>query len=119
MRNFIVFLILIFSISSYSQEVNKKEFKRYFQDAEYFFLFEDYSTALPIYLKLYEMDSTNANVNYRVGICYTEDKLNARHAIKYLNKATQNISPKYRVGSYKETGAHFDCYKYFIACFLK
>jgi len=112
MRNFIVFLILVLNISSYSQEVNKKEFKRYFQDAEYFFLFEDYSTALPIYLKLYEMDSTNANVNYRIGICYTEDKLNAHHAIKYLNKATQNISPKYRVGSYKERGAHFDCYKY-------
>ncbi len=112
MRNFLIFLILILSFNSYSQEVNKKEFKRYFQDAEYFFLFEDYTTALPIYLKLYEMDSTNANVNYRIGICYTEDKLNAHHAIKYLKKATQNISPKYRVGSYKERGAHFDCYKY-------
>ncbi len=112
MRKFIIFLILLLNISSYSQEINKKEFKKYFQDAEYFFLFEDYSTALPIYLKIYEMDSTNANVNYRIGICYTEDKLNAHHAIKYLNKATQNISAKYRVGSYKERGAHFDCYKY-------
>ena len=112
MRKFIIFLIITLSVNSYSQEFNKKEFKRIFQDAEYFFLFEDYTTALPIYMKLYEMDSANANVNYRIGICYTEDKLNAHHAIKYLEKATQNISPKYKVGSYKETGSHFDCYKY-------
>ena len=63
MRKLIIFLIILLSYNSYGQEVNKKEFKRYFQNAEYFFLFEDYSTALPIYLKLYEIDSTNANVN--------------------------------------------------------
>ena len=112
MSKIIFLFIIITSLASYSQEVNKKDFKRIFQDAEYFFLFEDYTTALPLYLKLYEMDTTSSNVNYRIGICYTEDRLNAHHAIKYLTKASKNISPKYKVGSYKERGAHFDSFKY-------
>lgn len=112
MRKYIVLFVIFNSLYSYSQEYKKKEFKNIFQDAEYFFLFEDYVTALPLYLELYKMDSTNANVNYRIGVCYTEDKLNAHHAISYLEKATTNISKKYKVGSYNETGSHYDCYKY-------
>lgn len=112
MRKYISLFLIITSLLSYSQEFNKKLFKKKFLDAEYFFLFEDYKKALPLYLELYKMDSTNANVAYRIGICYNEDKIHFHKAIPFLEKATQNISPHYRVGSYKERGAHYDVWKY-------
>lgn len=110
---FFYFLFIIIALGAVSQEYDKKVFKNKFQDAEYFFLFEDYKSALPIFLELYEIDSTNSNVSYKIGICYTEDKLLAHHAINYLEKAVTNVSPKYKESSYKEIGAYYDAY-YFL-----
>ena len=109
---FLYFLFTITVLSAVSQEYDKKVFKNKFQDAEYFFLFEDYKSALPIFLELYDMDSANSNINYKIGVCYTEDRLLAHHAINYLEKAVKIISPKYKESSYKETGAPFDAYYY-------
>ncbi len=119
MRKYLSFLLILISILSYSQEINKKLFKRKFSDAEYFFLFEDYKKALPLYLELYKMDSTNANVAYRIGICYNEDKIHFHKAIPYLEKAVKNISLRYRVGSYKERGAHYDSWKYLARAYQR
>ena len=113
MKKYLLYFLFIFTAySTVGQEYDKKTFKNKFQDAEYFFLFEDYKSALPIFLELYEMDSTNSNINYKIGVCYTEDKLLAHHAIGYLEKAVNNISTKYKASSYKERGAHYDAYYY-------
>lgn len=106
------FLFTLIAYNTVSQEYNKKDFKNKFQDAEYFFLFEDYKSALPLFLELYKMDSTNSNINYKIGVCYNEDKLLAHHAIGYLEKAVKTISPKYKESSYKEIGAPYDAYHY-------
>lgn len=80
-------------------------FKQTFTDAEYFFLMQDYQEALPLYQKLFRMDSLNANVNFRLGQCYLNISGIKSKAIPHLEKAIQNINPKYNEGSYKETQA--------------
>lgn len=114
MKKVLIFFILFIAIINVtkSQEVDKKKFKKLFSDAEYFFLFEDYKKALPIYLKLWELDSLNSNVNYRIGICYLQSAVEKYKSIKYLEKAVLNTTVKYKEGSYKETSAYIDAFSY-------
>jgi len=98
-----------FAISGSAQN-----FKKRFIDAEYYFLFDEFSDALPIYLGLIKSDPDNANINYRIGICYLHVpgiKENQK-ALPYLQKAVTNINPKYKEGSYRERGAPKDALFY-------
>lgn len=99
-----LFVILFCSSQISSQTA---DFKNKFSDADYYFLFEDYSKALKIYLELYDSDKTNANINYLIGLCYVQsvkDKEKIK-AIPFLEYASKNINPKYVEGKYKETKA--------------
>lgn len=97
--------ILVFLSSFSSLLAQSNLFKQTFTDAEYYILMQDYREALPLYQKLYRMDSTNANVNYRLGQCYLNIPGLKSKAIPYLENATKSINPKYNEGSYKETQA--------------
>lgn len=99
-----VLLITILLTSSLcnAQEV---DYRTTFSDAEYYFLFQDHKEALPLYLKLYETNNTNANLQYRIGMCYFNIPGLKHHAIPFLEDAVKNINPSYQEGSYKELGA--------------
>ncbi len=103
------FFIVCFSCLITSN-IQAQDFKKKFVDAEYYFLWEEFSEALPIYLQLLKMEPDNANLNYRTGICYLHipDPKENEKALPYLLKAAQNISPKYKEGSYMEKGAPKD-----------
>ncbi len=102
-------LLLVITIS-----VKSQDFKKKFVDAEYHFMFEEFSDALPIYLDLISTQSENANLNYRIGICYLHvpDPKQNEKALPYLLKAVTNINPKYKEGSYQEKGAPKDALFY-------
>ena len=101
---------LTFFLSGFSQNISEKET---FEDAEYFFASEDYSEALSAYLRLYKRGfQDNANINYRIGICYLNSSTEKDKAASYLEKAVKNVSEKYNEGSIKETNAPFDAYLY-------
>lgn len=107
-RRFIVkFLltIIVFTLSLNTIWAQSNLFKQTFTDAEYYILMQDYREALPLYQKLHRIDSTNANVNYRLGQCYLNIPGLKNRAIPYLELAAKNINPKYNEGSYKETQA--------------
>ncbi len=103
----LIFISLLFNIASFSQISG--ELKEKFIDAEYYYLYEDFTDALPIYLEIAEKYPGNSNVNYRIGMCFlhlpqVDDKAR-ENAIKYLKKGTKEISERYNEGSYKETGS--------------
>jgi len=100
--NTLIALLLILTTSLFSQDFKKK-----FEDAEYYFLFEEYDLALPIYLELFKQDTTNANLSYRIGICYSKSNSleEKKKAIPYLEYASKHISNKYKEGSYRERNA--------------
>jgi hypothetical protein len=99
--------LLISSISSlplFSQN-NKKFFKENFLYGEYYLEKRQYTDALPFYVSVYKVDSTNANVNYRIGQCYANIPEKKQMAVSYLKEATKNIDPKYVPGKYKRPQA--------------
>jgi flagellar motor protein MotB len=109
-----VFYCSILTLFIFTQKTYAQDFKKKFIDAEYHFLYEEFSDALPIYLELIKMDPENANINYRTGICYLHvpnPNENAK-ALPYLLKAISNINPKYKEGSYQEKGAPKDALFY-------
>ncbi|MGD9977229.1 MAG: OmpA family protein [Bacteroidales bacterium] len=96
---------VLIAISANTANAQSNSFKQTFIDAEYYILQEDYREALPLYQKLYRMDSTNANINFRLGQCYLNIPGVKSRAIPYLGQAVQNLSPEYAEGSYRETNA--------------
>ena len=107
----IIFFIVLFPILGQAQS---KWFKDTFIDAEYAFMYEEFKKALPMYLQLYKKDSTNANINYRIGSCYLHiaepnDKINA---LPYLERAITNMTHEYDEGSYRERHAPYDALFY-------
>jgi outer membrane protein OmpA-like peptidoglycan-associated protein len=113
MRNL---LLLIFILSIFPEiygQLKKSELKEYFLDAEFFFAQEEYVDALYDYMELYNNGfRDNANINYRIGICYLNIPGQKDKAISYLTTAVNNASAKYKAGSFKETRAPVDAWLY-------
>ncbi|MBI4648000.1 MAG: PD40 domain-containing protein [Bacteroidia bacterium] len=112
----IIIIITIFIAQNclYSQVVDKKKYKKLFKDAEYYFLYENYAKALPLYLEIFEKDTflanNNANLNYKIGNCYLENPLKKSLAYPYLERAVKSISFDYPIGTYKEFNAPIEAY---------
>ncbi|MCB9002446.1 MAG: OmpA family protein [Bacteroidales bacterium] len=101
----VVFISLVFSVCKTDFAQSTDNFKEDFTDAEYYLLMGDYNEALPLYTKLLKIDSANANLNYRIGVCYINIPGLKDKSVPYLQKAVEGISGKYVEGSYKERSA--------------
>ncbi len=93
-------------------ELNAQEndYRARFTDAEYYFMFQDFQEALPLYLVALKEKPNNANLHYRIGLCYLSIPGLKYKAVTYLETAIQQINPSYQEGSYKEEGAPNDAY---------
>ncbi|MBN1184762.1 MAG: PD40 domain-containing protein [Bacteroidales bacterium] len=114
MKRFVLscLLFLIVLNFSYSQVINDA-FREVFTDAEYFLVEESYYDALLEYDQLYKNGfKDNANINYRMGICYLNIPGKKDKAIPFLEKAIQNVSASYIEGSLKEVHAPLDALLY-------
>jgi len=107
--------LLIISVM-FAQET--RDPKEIFLDAEYFMLYEEYIDALPGYLQLYENDPDNANINYRIGICYLNIPGQKSKSVVYLELAVNNTTPSYREGNFNEDRAPRDAYFYLGNAYL-
>lgn len=96
----------LFTLSLLSQEV--KNLQESFLEAEYFFMYEDYSDALPTYLQLYEKMPENANIAFRIGVCYLNIAGKKNFSVSYLEAAAKNMSAKHKDGSISQIAAPYD-----------
>lgn len=55
----------------------------------------EYDIALKYYLFAYKYDSTNANINFKIGFCYLKNATQKHLAEKYLEKATLDVAKRY------------------------
>jgi outer membrane protein OmpA-like peptidoglycan-associated protein/tetratricopeptide (TPR) repeat protein len=85
-----------------------KSFKRYFTDAQYYLITENYQEALKYYQKLLYLDPDNCNVHYLTGSCYLNIPGQKSMAIKHFEAATLHVTQKYRDGSYREKDAPYE-----------
>ena len=83
-----------------------------YRDANAYFYFEDYEEALALYLSIYDEFPDNANLDYRIGVCYLNVAGNRDRAIDYLERAVKNITPRYSESSIREKRAPTDALFY-------
>jgi outer membrane protein OmpA-like peptidoglycan-associated protein/tetratricopeptide (TPR) repeat protein len=110
---FISFLILVLFSGFFQLKAQKDPIKEDFFDAEFFLLQEEYKEALYSYQSVYNTGyQENANINYRIGICYLNFRGHKEKAIPYLEKAVKHISTNYKEGNFTETTAPADAWLY-------
>jgi tetratricopeptide (TPR) repeat protein len=99
-------ITVVFALQLFSQDI--KTLQDSFLEADYFFMYEDYSDALPTYLQLYEKMPENANIAFRIGVCYLNIDGKKNLAISYLEAASKNISAKHKDGTVSQIAAPYD-----------
>ena len=103
MKYFLISILCVFA--SLYVEAQSPQLRQKLQDAEYFFLNEDYEQALKYFKDILKMDPKNFNVNYKIGLCYQRMPFEAGRSIPYLQKAITGISKSYVEGSITEKKA--------------
>lgn len=98
-----VLVILSISLNSAAQTPAKP--RDIFLDAEFFLITGEYQEALLNYLKLYQSDQNNANICYRIGMCYLNIRGEKIKSIPFLQQACNNISEKYVESTFQERKA--------------
>lgn len=91
-------------------EFTKKDLKKNYFLATYYFYNDEFGEALPIFQKLLKNDSENSNLSYYVGVCYYHTN-NYDASKEYLTIASENTSEKYK-DSVFEKNAPKDVFSY-------
>jgi hypothetical protein len=86
--------------------------KEVFAEAESYFLFEEYTEALPLYMKLKEEFTDNFNLDYRIGRCYLNMPFEKQKSIAYLENAVKDMAPFRKDASLQESQAPLDAMFY-------
>jgi len=108
----ILSLLLMTSFISWTQKEDDN-LKEYFLDAEFFLAQEQYVDALYDYMELYNGGyQDNANINYRIGICYLHIPGQKEKSIPYLLESIKNIKNDNRDSEFREARAPMDAYLY-------
>jgi outer membrane protein OmpA-like peptidoglycan-associated protein len=120
-RNINIILAITLNIAAWLPiplSAQNQDYKTTFTDAEYYLLFQDYKEALPLYLKLYETNPSNANLNYRIGLCYLNIPGLKQKAIPFLERASTRTTKHYQEGSYKEVNAPDEAIFYLAEAYM-
>lgn len=108
-------LLLVAFAFCFSSQITanpKDDFKIIYMQAEDYFTKENYTAALPLYLKLDSMEKDNHNMNFKIGFCYLKAATYKTKAIPYLEFAVKNIARLYEEGEIKEKKAPLSTYYY-------
>jgi outer membrane protein OmpA-like peptidoglycan-associated protein len=94
MKQIAATILFFFTISAtaFSQS---REYREKFTQGNYLILEQNYQLALDYYLEAYKIDSTNSNINYKIGLCYLQTPTQKNLALPYLKKAIQNVGHNY------------------------
>ena len=90
----ITVLFTLISVCSLAQ-VSKGDYRENFTQGNLLLLEQNYTLALNYFLAAYKIDSSNANINYKLGVCYLKSAAQKNKALSYLEKAALNISHNY------------------------
>src|SRR3990172_874359 len=92
---YLVSCLLSLVSCAFAQDEAEKNFRELFTEAAFHIEFKNYQLALPVYLQLDSIDRNNANIQYRIGVCYLNSTTEKIKAIPYLEKAILNTSRNY------------------------
>ncbi len=95
-KSLLLIIFLFPTISSFAQNTKQKQKEQsgeLLNKAEEYLFFQDYSHALPLFLKLDSLNPNNSIVQYKIGLCYLKSTENKKKSIPYLEFAAGNIDP--------------------------
>tara|TARA_B100000809_G_scaffold266051_1_gene327089 strand:- start:8231 stop:10321 length:2091 start_codon:yes stop_codon:yes gene_type:complete len=104
--------IILFSCSLLGAYAQDETFKQKFKEANTLIEENQYKVALPLWLKLQESAPSNANLNYKVGICYISSANDKKKSLAYFERAIANTTKNYDPFSASEKKAPLDAYLY-------
>jgi len=85
MRKFLIIILFLFTVSVFAQD--KKSKKKLYKEAYAFFNDENFSKALPLFLKYDSLYPNNYEIKYNIGACYLNTEFKKTKAIPYLEYA--------------------------------
>ena len=100
---------------SFAQNANSGGDK--FAQGNKLLLKKNYQGALSLFMAAYANDSANANLNYKIGLCYISISGKGGEAVKYFENAVKNVSKEYDANNNAEKSAPMLAYYYLgVAC---
>lgn len=116
-RKCAIFLVIIMTFASISK-AQKYAIRETFLDADSWFYYQEYEEAVSLFLQVYQEDTTNANVAYKIGYCYLNIEGKKSKAIPYLKQAARDYTFTYRDNTYTEKKAPADAIFYLGNAYL-
>ena len=105
------FSLFIFNVSLFGQ--SKADYRQKFTEGNYLILEGNYTLALQNFQQAYQIDSTNSNINFKVGLCYMKSETEKSKALYYLEKAVLKTSKNYNDLEPTEKSAPVNAYYYY------
>lgn len=93
MRRILIFAAIVFC--STLLVAQKHEYRKHMTEGNLLLLEENYMKALQEFQKAYVYDSLNANINYKIGMCYLKHPTLKHLAENYLEVAVTDVTRKY------------------------
>ncbi len=93
---------IVFFALSLSAQKPSKEYKNLFIEGYSNMQYGIYKKAIKFFKEIEDLGFKNGNISYNTGLCYLNLEGDKSRAIPYLKHASQNITQKYKEGSYKE-----------------
>ncbi|MES2513488.1 MAG: OmpA family protein [Bacteroidota bacterium] len=91
---------------------SKSSYREKFTEGNHLIIEKNYSLALLNFKTAYLIDSSSANIHYKLGICYLHSGNEKNKAIYHLEKATQNTKHNYSEDDVTEKAASEFAYYY-------
>lgn len=110
LKYFFILLNFSFAVASFAQ--NSVEYTKKFTEGSFLLLEENYPMALRNFLTAYQIDSSGANINYKIGLCYIKLSSERAKAERFLEKAVLNVSRAYDDVEPTEKAAPVEAYLY-------
>jgi hypothetical protein len=107
----VFFISLFIHVSIKAQD--KSDYHQKFTEGNLLVLEGNYVQALKNYLWAYNIDSTNSNINYKIGLCYLNTETEKSKALNYLEKAVVTTTKKYNDIEPTEKSAPITAFYYY------
>jgi len=106
------FLLILLFGTAFSQ-TPAPTYKDYFMEGNFLILENNFQKARENFIKAYELDSTNANIQYILGFCYLQTDIHKSKAEYYLEKSVSDVTKNYKIDDPKEKQAAPIAYLYY------
>jgi hypothetical protein len=113
MQKIIIFLFLFVTINFTISGQDKGDYREKFTEGNYLILEGNYGRALKTFLQAYQIDSSSANINFKIGFCYLKTISEKSKALSYLEKAVLNTTKNYVDLEPREKAAPVNAFYYY------